>query len=473
MGRFFSSVHIKNNGSKEQFVRSFCNVMKKRDLVMCSEDEASISYILAFSESGKWVTLTSDVYRDNPKQVKDDAQQTAAEMKTSSFSMDVVDSDWAYIELYAGTDIHDTVIVGRSEFPEKQPPKGRRECWEQLLVSGKTWEQLSEIWNKNEVFVEDALYEAASMLGIEPKYMVSDYEDFNSAAGEDTNVVSLFFKKKITVSKVGEKKLTLNGAFKQVFGEALEPLGFIKAKTKYPYYVRIIGDEIVQVVAVKEEFGNTFDIVSGIATVYRAKIDLSQSVKFNTNWLMTIANYYSGLKFYDTDYDDDYRRKIMFFNFGFTNNDDKINIFNYALAQFKKWVLPTLNKIDSIQKVYEYFSKYFSSELHIETPDNFKRINSENESLTLFNFNDPYAEMDKRFKKSMEQIDFVFKHNKKGYGEEYFEARRKNSMLLEKSQKETLNKILSSEENYQKILDERERRKRSNIERLRSYGIMI
>ena len=73
----------------------------------------------------------------------------------------------------------------------------------------------------------------------------------------------------------------------------------------------------------------------------------------------------------------------------------------------------------------------------------------------------------------MEQIDFVFKHNKKGYGEEYFEARRKNSMLLEKSQKETLNKILSSEENYQKILDERERRKRSNIERLRSYGIMI
>lgn len=71
------------------------------------------------------------------------------------------------------------------------------------------------------------------------------------------------------------------------------------------------------------------------------------------------------------------------------------------------------------------------------------------------------------------EIIRVVKHNKKGYGEEYFEARRKNSMLLEKSQKKALNKIISSEENYQKILDERERRKKANIERLRSYGVII
>ena len=242
MGRFFSTIQIKNNGSREQFINSFYNIMKKRDLEACSEDEASVSYTIAFSESGKWVTLTSEVYMDSPKQAKDDAKQTAAEMKTSCFSIDVVDSDWANIELYTGTDIHDTVIVGRSEFPD-DPPKGRCECWEPLLVSGKTWEQLSEIWNKNEVFVEDALCGAASMLGIEPKYMISDYEDFNDTADKDTNVVSLFFKKKITAINSGEKKLTMNAAFKQVFGEALEPLGFIKAKTKYPYYIRFVFEE--------------------------------------------------------------------------------------------------------------------------------------------------------------------------------------------------------------------------------------
>lgn len=62
---------------------------------------------------------------------------------------------------------------------------------------GKTWEQLSEIWNKNEVFVEDALYEAASVLGIEPKYMVSDYEDFESKADKDTNIIPMFFKRRM------------------------------------------------------------------------------------------------------------------------------------------------------------------------------------------------------------------------------------------------------------------------------------
>jgi hypothetical protein len=93
MGRFFSSVHIKNNSSNEKLIKSFCNVMEKRYLVTFSENEASISYILAFSESGKWVTLTCEVYRDNPKQVKDDVQQTAAEMKTSSFSMDEASFD--------------------------------------------------------------------------------------------------------------------------------------------------------------------------------------------------------------------------------------------------------------------------------------------------------------------------------------------------------------------------------------------
>ena len=137
MGRFFSLVQIKNNGSREQFLKAFCDVMKKRSLVPCSEKESSVSYILAFSESGKWVTLASKEYRDNPKQVKDDAKQTAAEMKTSSFSMDVVDSDWTYIELHTGADVHDTVMVGRSEFDEEHSPKGRRECWEPILAPGK------------------------------------------------------------------------------------------------------------------------------------------------------------------------------------------------------------------------------------------------------------------------------------------------------------------------------------------------
>lgn len=301
MGRFFSSVQIKNNGSREQFLKSFCNVMKKRSFVPCSEEESSVSYILAFSESGKWVTLTCEAYRDDTNRGKTDAKQTAAEMKTSSFGMEVVDSDFAVLELYKDSSAADTVIVGDGSvygFDGDNYQKGKRECWEELLVSGKTWEQLSVIWNKNEVFVEDALYEAASVLGIEPKYMVSDYEDLNGMADKDTNVVPMFFKKKITVSEGGEKKLTMNAAFKKVFGEALEPLGFVKIKVaKLTYFVRVVNDEILHILTYRElrtrKTGyKSFEILGGVVSLYRRTIDFTKSPEC---WLKNNHHYYCSL----------------------------------------------------------------------------------------------------------------------------------------------------------------------------------
>ncbi len=56
MGRFFSSVQIKSNGSREQFIKAFGDVMKKRSFVPCSEEESSVSYILAFSENAVLTT---------------------------------------------------------------------------------------------------------------------------------------------------------------------------------------------------------------------------------------------------------------------------------------------------------------------------------------------------------------------------------------------------------------------------------
>lgn len=458
MGRFFSTIQIKNNGSREQFINSFYNIMKKRDLEACSEDEASVSYTIAFSESGKWVTLTSEVYMDSPKQAKDDANQTAAEMKTSSFSIDVIDSDWANIELYTGTDIHDTVIVGRSEFPD-DPPKGRRECWEPLLVSGKTWEQLSEIWNKNEVFVEDALCGAASMLGIEPKYMVSDYEDFNDTADKDTNVVSLFFKKKITAINSGEKKLTMNAAFKQVFGEALEPLGFVKVKTKHPYYVRAVTDEIINVVTIKEEWSGypnekRFNIYSGIATVYRYKIDFDLSMADNKDWLLTIARSYYYTYKNSKEYDEDFKRSIFEFSYIKNNTESLLDAMQYVLELTEEFIIPIFDKARSLKDCAEFFSKY---NLRMST-NNFKRDISFDDSEILYDEGLLYVKTN----------DEMLQSNLRKRLEK---ERDENS---EKYQR-TLEKLSFFDEPYthEKVLRELERRKEYNTSLLRKYGVCI
>lgn len=165
--------------------------------------------------------------------------------------------------------------------------------------SGKTWEQISEIWNKNEVFVEDALYEAASVLGIEPKYMVSDYEDFESKADKDTNIIPMFFKKK------NERTLSLNAAFKQVFGEALEPLGFVKIKVaKLTYFVRVVNDEILHILTYRElrtrKTGyKSFEILGGVVSLYRRTIDFTKSPEC---WLKNNHHYYCSL---NPEIDDD------------------------------------------------------------------------------------------------------------------------------------------------------------------------
>lgn len=298
MGRFFSTVQIKDNMGRTRFINSFCDVMKKRGFVPCSEDEAAMSYLLAFSDGG-WVTLTSEGYADNSKQAYDEAKQIAAEMKTSSFALEVVDSDFAILKLCGISGDSDTVIVGDgSGYGIEDAPKGERECWEPILADGMTWEQLSENWKKDEVFVEDTLCGSAPMLGIEPKYMAADYEELSDKAESDTNIVPLYFNK--TADGTKNKPMTLNAAFNKVFGEGLEPLGFKrlkKIKNKQPYFVRVVGDEILHIITYRQltspKLGyKCTEVLGGVVTLYRRNLDFIYSSNEATGYLMTVNNFY-------------------------------------------------------------------------------------------------------------------------------------------------------------------------------------
>ena len=221
MGRFSTTVHIKNNVDRMRFVNTFSDVMKKRGFVPCSEDEAAQSYLFAFGEG--WVTLANEEYKDNPQKAHDDVQQIAAALKTSAFSVEVVDSDFATLTLNNG----DCVIVGDgSGYSIEEPERGTRECWEPVLADGKTWEQFSETAAKDGTFVEDTLGELAVVLGIDLYCICADFDEVMNKADSNNNVVAFYFK------KADAKAMSLNVAFVKVFGKALGPLGF--KKIKYP-----------------------------------------------------------------------------------------------------------------------------------------------------------------------------------------------------------------------------------------------
>ena len=90
----------------------------------------------------------------------------------------------------------------------------------------------------------------------------------------------------------------MNAAFKKVFGEALEPLGFVKIKVaKLTYFVRVVNDEILHILTYRElrtrKTGyKSFEILGGVVSLYRRTIDFTKSPEC---WLKNNHHYYCSL----------------------------------------------------------------------------------------------------------------------------------------------------------------------------------
>lgn len=445
MGRFSTTVHIKNSIDRMRFVNSFCDMMKKRGFVPCSEDEAVLSYLLTFGEGG-WVTLANEEYKDNPQKAYDDSREIAVALKTSAFSVEVVDSDFALLKLSNPNGGKDEVIVGDgSGYGVEEPMRGKRQYWEKLLVEGKTWEQFSETAVKNEVFVENALAELAGVLGIEPYYICADFDEVSDKADSDS-VAAYYFKKAAAKAKT----MSLNAAFKQVFGEALEPLGFKLIKSKYPYFVRVVNDEIIHVISYyndKRGYDRDHDYIvikGGVATVYRPEIDLTQNPK-RENWLISNCGVYLHRLELNLQQPDDELKHQFYYHSSLP--DENLKEMEYQLALTKQFIISALDKAISINSCIEH---YFETGM----------------SLTLYDdgsFGAAYG--NSYYNEGM----LYFKTDRSVY-----ENRTRNAVdeavLRSKAYFE---KVHNDPDLYNEVQAELERRKAANTEILKSYGLSL
>lgn len=184
MGRFSDGLVIK----KADFVNAFNELMKKRGYVPCDESAAELSY---FVEQGReWAAISGADYTDNPGHSRADMALIAKELNVPVFSVGVVDSDFAILNVNGSE-----VIVGDgSGYGIEDAPSADRADWEPFLTNG-TFEELTDIWENDEVFVEDALCKSAPLFGIDPPTLiVPDFRDF-SEDSDNINVTALYFKK--------------------------------------------------------------------------------------------------------------------------------------------------------------------------------------------------------------------------------------------------------------------------------------
>lgn len=502
MGRFSSTVHIKNNTDRTRFIDSFCEAMKKRSLVPCSEDEAALSYMLAFSEGG-WVTLTSEGYGDNSKLAYDDAEQTAKELKTSCFSVEVVDSDFAVLKLF-GDDYSDEVIVGDgSGYGIEDAPKGVRKLWESLLADGKTWEQLSEAWERHEVFVEDNLCESAHVLGIESKYMSADYSELSDNADRDANIVSLYFTKEKEGKK--SKPMTLNAAFIKVFGEGLEPFGFKrlkKIKNKNPFFVRVINGEILHIITYRTVTSNklgykSFEVLGGVATLYRRNLEFLYFTDNPQDWLITNNHLFRFAHNVDRNvmeraiqfecdiwgtnidriikfetFDGAFLRDICKFHCKSDDSEAMLYGLQNAFDVTKSVMLNVLNKVNDLDSCIDFFYKedYWGGRLYLCQFDEFVTNDrySYSEGLIMIKTGFRDDDMKEKYKKQAEVRISAFG---KGATQEDIDRTRKECENYCNEQAVFLNEMLNDPKINKRVMEELERCKVNNIEILKGYGL--
>ena len=446
--------------------------MKKRRFVPCSEDEAEQSYVFAFGDG--WVTLANKDYKDDRLKAGDDAMNMSAALKTSAFMIDVIDSDFAYIHFFAPNGGKDGVTVGdASGYGVEKPERGTQKLWEPLLSEGKTWEQFSETVAKNAVFVEDTLVEMAEELKIDPDYIYADFDELMNLAGEDKNVQPFYFK------SAAEKRVTLKAAFKRVFGEALEPLGFKLIKSKYPYFVRVVSNEIVHYVTFANEtadgrgsFGvkyKCFSIYCGVSTVYNSKIDFDTDPrKLFFCGLNSVFQIYTKSHWYDLD--NEYSDSIYEFYYNPTSTEDMLKVLKRALKVTEDTALPVINPAVTLEKCMDYFGvmEHFICPTLGDSGEGLlcTKIFSADEFVMFCG-----RSCEREIERCRRELDSNFNLSPKRRAS--LEERIKYIMSRREEGKKKSYEFFANPELKEKAPVELERRKKENIERLRVYGLNI
>lgn len=465
MGRFFSNVQMKNEQeSREAFTKAFCTAMEKHGMMPATEKDATHTYLLAFSETGSWVTLCTDDYNGDNDIPNRDAAFFSESLHTACICVAVVDSDYAILELHRGACTDQITVGDTSEYgsEEGSANEGDADCWSPLLAEHTTWAQFLGACSKPDVFVEDTLADIASLLDMDPQAIIMDHHDLRSRT--DKNVIELHFKRK------GGKALTLDAAFKQVFGEALAPLGFKKIKGRQPYFVRVVpGGEIIHIITYRNEDPDrinkkSFSILGGVATVYRDKIDLAEKPKDNIWWLCSNLEFYRKYNPFDpVDIDRETFKKLYRFSYIMDDEESLCCEVKRSLEATKQYMMPIFNDAIDIDACLRYFLKMG---LVRNLADRFESL--------LFLKTDHYAQL---LLENLNRKRSIYEHNVKmnvhGYTQEELDRRRQRYNEVNEHVMEPIKEVLANPALHAEYIEKLEQHKAANIEMLKSFGINI
>ncbi len=441
MGTSFTTAHIHNAQSltKAQFKKAFTDMMKAKGYTASDEENAALTYTLAFSPDRKWVTVLTD-----SADTRREAAELAKALKMHTVMIELVDSDFAELSLFDETGAHkDTLTLGNS-YLEDAAPIGNPAAWQPLLRG--SWEQVQEIQNGSYTFAEDALAQFAPLIGMDSGNVLLD----NDSA--DDNAVVLHFK------KAAEKKLTLNSAFVKVFGEALEPLGFVRAGRK-PVYVRLLDTGVLHIIACQKEKDadtfyrdpfrdkNAFCIYGTVSTIYDNDMMIDNKV-YATPSSIDNASVYTGLNPFNWD------RKVrtsLMYSFYDDTDSSLMAKMKSVLEETQKYILKALETANTIEECIIFCDKFGLA----KKPDHWFLLSKDyNASLDLY------------FESAKTIVSEEYLNGKDGRKPEDLPKYLKGFKDVVERKRCKFNNLVSDKEAFMAFIEERERIRIKNVQLL-------
>lgn len=268
--------------------------------------------------------------------------------------------------------------------------------------------------------------------------------------------------------------------FKKVYGEALEPYGFVKLKGRYPYFVKLIGDEILLVISYRNEWSSdnnrkAFNILGGVETVYRKDLALDKSPKDNTDWLNNNFTVYGQSHTYD--YKTEIGKNILEFQYEIGNEEDMITAVNYSFEVTKEILLAELLTVVDLRTCLDYYRRYNGSTLNIYSEEDWSKDRTNEGLLNLKLYNpEEYAEIiDKNIGKWQKYCTYRIEHAESNRQKEAWE-RLKEEARGEGDKPQAVIKfenICDDPAQYKRAMNELELRKAENLKILRTYGFGV
>ena len=270
---------------------------------------------------------------------------------------------------------------------------------------------------------------------------------------------------------------TFGTTFKRIYGEGLKKYGFKKIKGRQPYFVRMIGDEIIHIITYRPVNAYNFshkeyEIYGGIATVYRANIDLDKTPRDNAVWLSELYSFY---KKCDDGAEKEKYEEIGLFSYEKDNEQAMAKSIEYSLEVTEKYVIPRLDKITNVREGVDFFKEYNTTLLTIKR--NFGKGQSSyeyNEGLlnVLVYTLDEYISYVKNLREECNnRILNEMKTGLNGFTMEQYQYDKEWRWKGMEEEIEVFTEISNSPEKYREVMEELERRKEHNLEVLKKYGV--